>query len=119
MAEVLSLEDGGGEGQNHWYKLVLPEGRNREVRRIFEALNLMVSRLLRIRYGPVQLPPRLKRGQLLEMRDAEVRALLDAVGIDADRFAGDARPQKRGGPALGRISAPNSSAKKSRHAGEG
>jgi 23S rRNA pseudouridine2605 synthase len=63
VARVTSLSDEGGEGTNHWYKVTLPEGRNREVRRLFEALGLMVSRLIRIRYGVIAMPPQLKRGQ--------------------------------------------------------
>ena len=80
-ARVLTISDGGGEGANHWYHITLPEGRNREVRRIFEAVGLMVSRLLRTRYGPLTLPPQLKRGQQQELDPAQVKALLTVVGI--------------------------------------
>jgi 23S rRNA pseudouridine2605 synthase len=80
-ARVLSIRDGGGEGANHWHHITLPEGRNREVRRMFEAVGLMVSRLLRTRYGPLTLPPQLKRGQQQELDAAQVKALLTAVGI--------------------------------------
>jgi len=73
------VEDGGGEGSNHWYRLVLREGRNRVVRRLFEALGLTVSRLMRVRFGPIQLPPRLKRGQIAELPDADVKALQAAL----------------------------------------
>jgi 23S rRNA pseudouridine2605 synthase len=81
VARVTSLSDGGGEGANHWYKVTLPEGRNREVRRLFEALGLMVSRLIRIRYGVVAMPPQLKRGQTVELEHDELARLLQAAGL--------------------------------------
>jgi 23S rRNA pseudouridine2605 synthase len=70
-----SVFDKGGEGTNHWYHVTLGEGRNREVRRMFEALGLTVSRLMRVRYGPIVLPPRLKRGMTIDMPEEEVVAL--------------------------------------------
>ncbi len=70
--KVEKIDDGGGEGSNHWYHVVLKEGRNREVRRLFEALGLTVSRLIRTRYGPVAMPSRVKRGQVLELTPDEV-----------------------------------------------
>ncbi len=97
-ARVLSLADGGGEGANHWYKLTLPEGRNREVRRMFEALGLMVSRLIRTRYGIVNMPPQLKRGQTLELAPDELNKLLTATGL----LGGDPNDETNGsvrGPA--------------------
>lgn len=69
------LDDEGGEGANHWYRVVMSEGRNRVVRRLFEAVGFTVSRLIRVRFGPLQLPPRLKRGQLEELEPAQVRQL--------------------------------------------
>jgi 23S rRNA pseudouridine2605 synthase len=81
MARATSLADAGGEGANHWYKLTLPEGRNREVRRLFEALGLMVSRLIRTRYGVVAMPPQLKRGQTVELEHDELSRLLQAAGM--------------------------------------
>ena len=80
-AKVLTLADGGGEGTNHWYKLTLPEGRNREVRRLFEALGVMVSRLIRTRYGVVAMPPELKRGQTQELEREGLDELLKAAGM--------------------------------------
>jgi 23S rRNA pseudouridine2605 synthase len=80
-AKVEKLDDGGGEGANHWYHVTLKEGRNREVRRLFEKLDLMVSRLIRTRYGSVAMPARLKRGQWLELEPHEVNAVLSAAGM--------------------------------------
>ncbi len=92
LKEGVTLEDGpvrferlldeGGEGYNHWYRLVLKEGRNRVVRRTFEALGLPVSRLMRVRFGIVNLPPRLKRGMLAELGSGEVNAILEWVGME-------------------------------------
>jgi 23S rRNA pseudouridine2605 synthase len=78
-ARFISLEDGGGRGANHWYRASLYEGRNREVRRLFEAVGCKVSRLIRVRYGPFLLPPWLKRGQCRRLEDAEVKQLMDAI----------------------------------------
>ena len=81
LAKFDYIEDRGGEGSNHWYHVVLKEGHKREVRRIFQAAGLMVSRLLRVRYGDIRLPPRIKRGQLLEMELPQVNTLLASVGL--------------------------------------
>jgi 23S rRNA pseudouridine2605 synthase len=82
-ANFLRIRDGGGEGTNHWYHVALAEGRNREVRRMFEAAGLMVSRLIRTRHGPIALPKGLKRGRWEELEDNEVRGLLASVGLKA------------------------------------
>ncbi len=89
LAKVLSLADGGGEGANHWYKLTLPEGRNKEVRRMFDAIGLMVSRLIRTRYGVVSMPPQLKRGQTQELESDELARLLKAVGMSPTDSRGE------------------------------
>lgn len=91
LTQGIELEDGpanfdviypqGGEGSNHWYQVILREGRNREVRRLFEAFQLPVSRLMRVRFGPVNLPPRLKRGMMLELSQKEVTGLLEWAGL--------------------------------------
>ncbi|WP_295625304.1 23S rRNA pseudouridine(2605) synthase RluB [uncultured Nitrosomonas sp.] len=73
------LADQGGEGANHWYRVILKEGKNREVRRMFEAIGLTVSRLMRVRFGPINLPPRIKRGQWLELDEKEARRLLNLI----------------------------------------
>ena len=75
------LEDHGGEGFNHRYRVMLKEGRNRVVRRTFDALGLPVSRLMRVRFGVISLPPRLKRGMIIELDDKEVAQVLDWAGI--------------------------------------
>ncbi len=72
----------GGSGRNIWYRATLHEGRNREIRRIFEALDISVSRLIRVRYGPVSLG-KLHRGDSRPLTVKEIEALYDAVGLRA------------------------------------
>ncbi|MDO4656427.1 pseudouridine synthase [Kingella sp. (in: b-proteobacteria)] len=76
LAQVERINEQGGEGANKWYNVVIKEGRNREVRRIFEHIGLTVSRLVRVGFGPIGLPNRLKRGQFYELNPAEVAAIL-------------------------------------------
>jgi 23S rRNA pseudouridine2605 synthase len=95
-AKVEALTDGGGEGSNHWYHVVLKEGRNREVRRLFEALGLAVSRLIRTRYGPVAMPSRVKRNQTLELTPEEVAAVLVAAGLKPASGKGNPSPRPHG-----------------------
>ncbi|MCH9638912.1 MAG: pseudouridine synthase [Betaproteobacteria bacterium] len=78
-ASFTYLADQGGEGANHWYRVILKEGKNREVRRMFETIGLTVSRLMRVRFGPINLPPRIKRGQWLELDEKEIRRLLKFI----------------------------------------
>jgi 23S rRNA pseudouridine2605 synthase len=78
-AKFIRLRVAGGEGANHWYNVTLDEGRNREVRRMFDAVGVTVSRLMRVRYGPIALPSNLRRGQSREMTPEEVKALLKAL----------------------------------------
>lgn len=79
LAKFSFLSDQGGEGSNHWYRVILREGKNREVRRMFEAVGLTVSRLMRIRFGPINLPPWIKRGKWTELDDKQISRLLDLV----------------------------------------
>ena len=76
LARVERIHSQGGEGVNKWYNVVLKEGRNREVRRIFEHFGLTVSRLVRTGFGPIGLPNRLKRGQFYELNAAEVASVM-------------------------------------------
>ena len=81
VAEVDSIVPAGGEGVNQWYRLVIREGRNREVRRIMEHMGLTVSRLIRVRFGPVAMPSRLKRGMQEELPENEVQELMKWCGL--------------------------------------
>jgi 23S rRNA pseudouridine2605 synthase len=83
-ARFSTLEEAGGEGANRWYRVSLSEGRKREVRRMFEAAGVTVSRLMRIGFGPFALPPRLRRGQSLELDEREVRRLMADFGMTED-----------------------------------
>lgn len=81
LAKVERIVEQGGEGANKWYQVVIKEGRNREVRRIFESQGLTVSRLVRVGFGPIGLPNRLKRGQFYELNPAEVAAVMRWAGM--------------------------------------
>ena len=86
------LEDQGGEGFNHWYRVMLKEGRNRVVRRTFDALGFPVSRLMRVRFGIINLPPRLRRGMTSELGEEEIAQILDWAGIAADSDVSQQNP---------------------------
>ncbi len=96
MAQFASIEDGGGEGANCWYRVTIGEGRNREVRRMFEAVGHAVSRLIRIRYGAMMLPRGLKRGAWLELDERDIARLTAAAGMPGADEEG-ARPPRPGG----------------------
>ena len=96
LASFGSFQEAGGEGANRWYRVSLFEGRNREVRRMFEAVGVVVSRLIRVRYGPFVLPPGLKRGRVQELAEPEVRRLLIDFGMTPP---GPRRPAPRSRPA--------------------
>jgi len=82
VAQFSKIADGGGEGVNKWYRVTIGEGRNREVRRMFEAIGLTVSRLIRTRYGVMTLPQGLKRGRWEELEENAVRTLLTVCGLE-------------------------------------
>jgi 23S rRNA pseudouridine2605 synthase len=120
MAQFGSIEDGGGEGANCWYRVTISEGRNREVRRMFESVGHAVSRLIRIRYGAMMLPRGLKRGAWMELGETDIRALMSAVsasatqrphsdqnGTDAGNRGSNGRPPRSAGRGNGSKNAPN------------
>ncbi|TDG13509.1 pseudouridine synthase [Seongchinamella unica] len=75
VARFSDIQDGGGDGINHWFYVVIMEGRNREVRRLWESQGLTVSRLKRVRYGDVFIPSKVKQGQWVELDNKEVKSL--------------------------------------------
>jgi 23S rRNA pseudouridine2605 synthase len=98
-AAFLSIFDGGGEGANHWYRVTIAEGRNREVRKLFEAAGHAVSRLIRIRYGSVVLPRGLKRGAWVDLSVEDVKTLREVTGLARPHpaSAGPGGPGRQGG----------------------
>ena len=110
LREGVTLEDGvarfdetrdvGGEGANHWYHVILREGRHREVRRLWESQGVTVSRLTRVRYGPVTLRRGLHPGHWDELDEAQITELLQAVGCAPQP---EPKPEPRRSPAAGRI----------------
>jgi len=76
------IVDAGGQGANHWYHVILKEGKNREVRRLWQSQDVRVSRLIRVRYGSLVLPRNLKAGKKLELTLDEIKALFEAVKLE-------------------------------------
>lgn len=98
LVKGVELEDGparceeivesGGEGANRWFHLVIMEGRNREVRRLWEAVGVKVNRLKRVRFGPIILDSRVKSGQWRDLDPDERTALLETAGLESDKTWG-------------------------------
>ncbi len=93
-ARFSDIQEGGGEGINRFFYVVLMEGRNREVRRLWESQGLTVSRLKRVRYGEVFLPSKLKKGQWLELPQRDVDVIYDMAGLPARDAAGLSRKEQ-------------------------
>jgi len=94
-ARFTDIQDGGGEGSNRWYYVVISEGRTREVRRLWESQDCVVSRLKRTRYGNVFLPSRVKRGMWAELGGKQVLDLYRQVGLPAKEIAAASPDEKR------------------------
>ncbi len=93
----------GGEGANHWFRVKLKEGRNREVRRLWESQGVKVNRLIRVRFGPIELPRSLTQGRWRELAPREMKALYEAVGLqytppEKGRRLGEPRKSPSGSP---------------------
>ncbi|AXA33868.1 23S rRNA pseudouridine(2605) synthase RluB [Francisella adeliensis] len=86
VAKFNTIKFAGGEGANIWYTVTLSEGRNREVRRMFEAVECTVSRLTRVRFGDIKLPKFVSRGKTMELSPADVNNLRKSVKLSAYDF---------------------------------
>lgn len=107
LAKFDDIQFNGGEGANHWYHVTVTEGRNRLVRRLWEALEFQVSRLMRVRYGPVFLPDGLGARQTHELTAKELDDLLTFVGLPAERFEHVAKPKVQTKPTSKAATKPN------------
>ncbi|MDH5634169.1 MAG: 23S rRNA pseudouridine(2605) synthase RluB [Gammaproteobacteria bacterium] len=84
LASFNSISDRGGEGSNHWYHVTLNEGKNREVRRLWESQGLQVSRLTRVRFGPINLSRQVRQGRWQDLDEAQIQVLYQLVGLRAE-----------------------------------
>lgn len=86
IAKAARITAYDSDGKNHRYDIVVQEGRNREVRRIFEYFGFQISKLTRVRFGPIGIPPRLKRGQFYELNEVEVAYVMKEMGMDIPKM---------------------------------
>lgn len=107
LARFTEIRDAGGEGANHWFHVTTQEGRHRIVRRLWESQGVMVSRLLRVRFGNIALPAWLRAGACVELEAAPLRELMNSVGLeyDGDHTGQGQRPA--GAPGRRRVDAPH------------
>ncbi len=101
VARFTDIQPGGGTGANRWFYVVIMEGRNREVRRLWESQGLMISRLKRVRYGNVFIPSKVLKGKWIELDDKEVAGLLELAGLEITQEIPD-KPQQRNRPKVSR-----------------
>lgn len=94
LAKFTDIVDGGGEGINRWFYVCLMEGRNREVRRLWESQGVKVNRLKRVRFGPIFLPSKAKVGRWVEMEDSEVSSLCSMVDLKVAELKPKTQQQK-------------------------
>jgi 23S rRNA pseudouridine2605 synthase len=83
-AHFEAIQSAGGEGANHWFHVTLTEGRNRIVRRLWESQGVMVSRLIRVRFGRIILPPHLKAGNYIELPHEQLSSLMETVDLKSE-----------------------------------
>jgi 23S rRNA pseudouridine2605 synthase len=94
VARFTDIQSGGGDGINTWYYVVLMEGRNREVRRLWESQGLTVSRLKRVRYGDLLVPSKVKQGQYQELATNEINGLYRMAGMPTKDVAPPSREDR-------------------------
>lgn len=95
VAHFDSITDAGGSGANHWYHVVIKEGKNREVRRLWSAIGATVSRLARIRYGNVPLLRSLRQGKWRELDPGAVKSLAELAGVKVNLPEKEHRPSRK------------------------
>ena len=98
LAAFDAIVDAGGSGANHWYHVTLKEGRNREVRRLWESQGVTVSRLMRVRYGPISLRRGLRPGRWDELSETQIADLLTTVGMQPENRKLVTEPPQRPRP---------------------
>jgi 23S rRNA pseudouridine2605 synthase len=94
-ARFSDIVDSGGEGANHWYHVVLMEGRNREVKRLWESQGVKVSRLIRVRFGPIILPRRSRPGSVRDLDKTEVDRLIQLADQKTEKNIANKQKTKR------------------------
>jgi len=95
LARFERIMEEGGDNSNRWYRVVIREGRNREIRRMFAEVGMMVSRLIRVRFGVVNLPARVKRGKMMELDVKQIVTLLKWAGMPVPEVLPQTRPQDK------------------------